>query len=460
MEQAVLWVDEEGAETREVRRAAKQAERDAAQDQAAPRLVEPNRKQIELRPQDLEPLLPPCHRARAIWAVVERLDLSRFYEPIKARGGRAGRAATDPRVLVALWLYATSEGIGSAHEVERMCNYHDAYRWLRGGVPVNYHTLSDFRTDHDEALDELFTQLLAVLAQQGLVSLKRVSQDGMRVRASAGASSFRRRGRLEDFLQVAREQVEAVKKQGESGIDPQRSVRQQQAQQRAARQRAERIEQALAELAKIEQQRENDRGGHKAKGEPRASTTDAEARKMKMGDGGFRPAYNTQFATDTASRVIVGVGLTENGTDYAEGAPMVDQIEQRTGTKPEEVLVDGGFISKDSVDEITEKQVTVYGPVPERKHNPDPFAVKPNDSEAVRCWKQRMASEPAQLIYRERAATAETVNADLRTWRTLDRFLVRGKRKAVCVVLWNALTYNILRWVALAPGVLVPSGAG
>src|SRR5712692_10022485 len=172
MEQVALLEDGEAAELAEARRASRKAERDAAQEQAAPRLVEPNRKQIELRPQDLESLLPPCHRARAIWAVVERLDLSRFYEPIRSRGSRAGRPTTDPKVLVALWLYATSEGIGSAHEVERLCNYHDAYRWLRGGVPVNYHTLSDFRTDHDEALDELFTQLLAVMTQQGLVSLK------------------------------------------------------------------------------------------------------------------------------------------------------------------------------------------------------------------------------------------------------------------------------------------------
>jgi len=160
-------VDEEAAKAQEDRCAAKRAEQDAAQDEAAPRLVEPNRKQIELLPLDLESLLPPCHRARAIWAMVERWDLRRFYEPIKARGSRAGRAATDPRVLVALWLYATSEGIGSAHELERLCTYHDAYRWLRGGVPVNYHTLSDFRTDHDAALDELFTQLLAVMTQQG-----------------------------------------------------------------------------------------------------------------------------------------------------------------------------------------------------------------------------------------------------------------------------------------------------
>ncbi len=168
MEQAAWWVDEEAAQAQHERQAAQRAAREAADDEAAPRVVVPNRKQIERRPQDLESLLPPCHRARAIWAVVERLDLSRFYAPIKARGSRAGRAATDPKVLVALWLYATSEGIGSAHELERLCTYHDAYRWLRGGVPVDYHTLSDFRTDHDEALDEVFTQLLAVLTQQGV----------------------------------------------------------------------------------------------------------------------------------------------------------------------------------------------------------------------------------------------------------------------------------------------------
>jgi len=164
----------------------------------------------------------------------------------------------------------------------------------------------------------------------------------------------------------------------------------------------------------------------------------------KMGDGGFRPAFNAQLATDTESRVIVGVGLTENGTDYAQAAPMVDQIEQRTGAKLEELLVDGGFTSKEAVEDVTEKQVILYGPVPERKDTPDPFAIKPTDSEAVRRWKERMATEEAKRIYRERAATAETVNGDLRAWRSLDRFLVRGKRKALCVLLWNALTYNIM----------------
>jgi transposase len=451
MEQAVLLQDGEAAEVLAARRAAKQAEEVAEQSQAAPRLVVANRSQIELRPQDLESLLPPCHRARAIWAVVEHLDLSRFYEPIKARGSRAGRAATDPKVLVALWLYATGEGVGNAHELERLCTQHDAYRWLRGGVPVNYHTLSDFRTDHETALDELFTQVLAVMLQQGLVTLKRVAQDGMRVRASAGAGSFRRRARLEEFLAAAKEQVEAVKQQRDEPPAAPRGARQQAAQERAARERAARVQQALEELGKIERQRDAQRGGHKPKGAPRASTTDPEARKMKMADGGFRPAYNTQMATDTQSRVIVGVAVTEEGTDHAQAAPMVDQIVDRTGTKPQEIVVDGGFISKEAVDAVAQREVILYGPVPERKANPDPYAIKAGDSPAVRAWKTRMASPEGQAIYRERAATAETVNADLRTWRSLDRLLVRGKRKALCVLLWNALAYNLMRWLVLAP---------
>ena len=451
MEQGVLLADGEAAEVIEARRATQWAEQAAAQRQAAPRLVVANRNQVELRPQDLESLLPAGHHARAVWAVVEKLDLSRFYEPIKARGSAAGRSATDPKVLVALWLYATTEAVGSAHELERLCQAHDAYRWLRGGVPVNYHTLSDFRTAHDTALDELFTQLLAVMTQQGLVRLRRVAQDGMRVRASAGAASFRRRPRLEELLAAAKAQVETVKAQGDGGGGAACPRRQQAAQERAARERAERVQRALVEMEKIEEHRRNRTDGHQSKGAPRASTTDPEARPMKMADGGFRPAYNAQLATETESRVIVGVGLTDAGNDYAQAEPMVEQIEERTGEKPPEMVVDGGFVSKAVVEAFAEQAVTLFGPVPERKGVADPYALTPGDSPAVQAWKHRMATAEGQVIYRERAATAETVNADLRTWRTLDRLLVRGKRKALCVLLWNALAYNILRWVALAP---------
>lgn len=224
MGQAALFVGEPDEVVEERRRALREQRRVQAQSQA-PRLVEPDRKQIELRSQDLDSLLPLSHRARSVWAVVERLDVRRFYEPIKARGSQAGRPCTDPKVLLALWLYATCDAVGSAHELERLCQAHDAYRWICGGVPVNYHTLSDFRSTHPAAIDELLTQLIAVLMQEGLVVLKRVAQDGTRVRASAGAGSFRRRQRLEDFVTAAREQVEAVKTQANAAIDTQRSAR-------------------------------------------------------------------------------------------------------------------------------------------------------------------------------------------------------------------------------------------
>src|SRR5437867_9735483 len=180
-----------------------------------PGLVTADRRQRQLRPLGLESLLPPEHRARAVWAVVEQLDLSAFYDAIVARGSEPGRPAIDPQILVALWLYATSEGVGSARELARLCEAHDAYRWLCGGVAVNHHTLSDFRVGHEAALDELMTQVLAVMLHRGLVRLERVAQDGTRVRASAGASSFRREKSLRAWLEAAQAQVVRVKQEAE-----------------------------------------------------------------------------------------------------------------------------------------------------------------------------------------------------------------------------------------------------
>jgi transposase len=449
MEQTALPMEGEAAEVVEARRATRKAERAAAAQKAKPRLVTADRSQVELRPLDLDALIPSTHRARAVWAFVERLDLSKFYEPIKARGSLAGRSATDPKVLMALWLYAISQGIGSARVLEQLCDEHDAYRWLRGGVPVNYHTLSDFRTENEAALDDLFTQILAVMTQQGLITLRRVAQDGMRIRTSAGASSFRRRERLEELLAAAREQVEAVKKQAREEIDTQRSARKRAAEERAVRERKERLEKALEELKRIDAQKAQMKGGHKPKGDPRASMTDPEARKMKMADGGFRPAYNAQLATDTESRVIVGAAITEDGTDYAHCAPMMEQIGQRTGSKPKEVLVDGGFTSKESVDAVAEAGVALYGPAPKRKWKEDAYTINSGDSEAVRAWKERMTTPEGQELYKQRGATAETVNGDLRTWRGLSRFLVRGKSKVRCVLLWSVLAYDMMRYFAL-----------
>lgn len=417
-------------------------------EQSAPRVVEADRNQLELRPFDLDSTIPHDHRARLVWRAVETLDLSAFYERIKSRVGGAGRPPGDPKVFVALWLYATIDGVGAAREVERLCSEHRAYRWLCGGVPVNYHTLSDFRVALGPALDELLTQTIAVLRARKLIDLQRVAQDGLRVRASAGSGSFRRKKKLKEYLKEARAQVEAVK---QLATDPAVSAREKAARERAVREREERIQGALAALNEVEQKRRVEyTGGRKAKGEPRGSVTDPEARRMRMANGGFSPGYNVQFATDAAHGVIVGVSVTNNGSDSGQAPPMVEQIEQRTGQRPHDYLVDAAYTDKRSVDALDAMAVTLYGAVPVR-NGKDPFEPQMTDSAAVSAWRERMGTDDAKEIYKERSATSERVNADVRTYRTMDRMLVRGARKVLCVALWNALALNLMRWFALAP---------
>jgi transposase len=419
--------------------------REAAKPDGKPRFVEADRKQIHLRPVDLEDLIGADHPARAIWALLDELNLSAFYESILARGSHPGRPAIDPRILLALWLFATSEGVGSARELERLCSEHKAYQWLRGGVSVNYHTLSDFRSERKNELDRLLTQILAVLMEKKLIDLHRVSQDGLRVRASAGASSFRRRKRLKDYLKEAKKQVEWTSEHAE---DAELSARKKAAQQRAASERLERVKGALASLKKLEEQRAEQDGGRRAKSEPRASVTDADARNMRMGDSGFRPAYNVQLATTVEGGVIVGVSVSNSGSDQGEAELMIQQVEERTGERPKEILVDGGYTGKKSLGVLAEKDVTVYGPASAR-WGQGPLEPQKGDTVEVGELRKRMATEAGKEIYKLRGATSERVNADVRTRRTLDRFLVRGLDKVLTVALLNAVTFNILRWVTL-----------
>ena len=274
-----------------------------------PRVQRANRQQVMMRTVALDALLPEDHQARLVWEYVEGLDLSSLYEQVRAVDGHAGRDAIDPKILMALWLYATLDGVGSARQLDRLCGDHVAYQWICGDVSVNYHTLSDFRTAHTEFLDELLTRGVATLIHQDLVTLDRVAQDGMRVRAHAGASSFRRRKTLEECQCEAQEQVELLRDELEA--DPvASSQRQQAARRRAARERSERIRQALEALSEVESKK---KAGDRDKA--RASTTDPEARVMKMADGGFRPAHNVQLATDTESQVITGVEVINTGSD-------------------------------------------------------------------------------------------------------------------------------------------------
>jgi len=403
----------------------------------APRLREANRTQVCLRPVDLESLLPEDHRVRLIWAYVAGLELTLLYRPIQAVDGEAGRPATDPKILLALWLYATLEGVGSARALDRLCTTHVAYQWLCGGVPMNYHTLADFRTGHGACLDTLLTQGVAALMAAGLVELERVAQDGVRVRASAGAASFRRRQTLEACLAAAEAQVQTLRAELEA--DPGATT----ARQRAARERQARVAQALAHLPALEAKKKPDE-----RTKARASTTDPEARVMKMADGGYRPAYNLQFATDTGAQVIVGVDASNAGTDHGQLAPMVDQIEARHAEAPGATLVDGGFATKEDIEAVSDR-TTVYAPVQKPKDpTRAPHVPLPTDTPAVAAWRERMGTPEAQAIYRERAATAECVNAQARN-RGLRQLCVRGLAKARTMALWYAVAHNLARAIAL-----------
>jgi transposase len=416
---------------------------------APPRYETANRQQVELQPCDLESLLPPGHAARLVWRFVEGLDLSALYAAIRAREGGPGRTPIDPKILLALWLYATIDGVGSARELDRLCYAHDAYRWIRGGVSVNYHTLSDFRVDHHTVLTDLLTQSIAVLLQRGVVTMARVAHDGTRVRGSAGAGSFRRGETLQECLRQARKQVERTAKQTDAPVQ----TRAEAAQARAAADRLARVEEALAQLPAL--QAIKDRQPSKRPSEARVSTTDPDARVMKMADGGYRPAYNVHFATDVDSRVIVGVRTINSGNDQSQLGPMLDEIEQRLGQLPQTQLLDGGFVTKAEITAAAARDVTVYAPPMRKGRGPRALDQPvPGDSPAVAAWRTRMATEEAKIIYKDRAATAEWVNADARTHRTLDHVLVRGLQKVHTWALWVALAHNLMRTMGLVRHVM------
>jgi transposase len=439
------------------------------------RLRTVDRQQI-LPAMPLDQIIESDHPARSVWRFVEDLDLSVLYGRIRSRQGSAGRPASDPRVLVALWLYAILYGVVSARRLEELSIHHSAFRWLRGGVPLNHHMLSDFLVEHVEFLEQLFTHSVTVLQEEGVVDLDRVGQDGMRVRASAGAASFRRKATLEKLLHDAKQDVQRLKdeekaaKQNEkkqpevaaeqevaaenlgsaSGVRKPTKA-QDAAEKRAAEERLARLEQALARMPELEAKKKPEE-----KKEARVSTTDAEATVMKMADGGFRPAYNIQYSTDTGSQVIVGVDVVTVGSDQGQLPPMLDQIEERFDKRPKEALVDGGFAKHEDIEAVQAGEgeragCKVYAPVPApKKEGVDRYGPHAGDGEQVAEWRQRMATDEAKEIYKERAATAEWVNAQARN-RGMIRLLIRGLQKIKAFALWFATAHNVARGFALLP---------
>jgi transposase len=486
---------------------------------ARPRVKPVDRSQLTWQMLDVERLIEPEHPARAIWELVGRVKLDGFYAPIEAVEGTAGRTPWDPRLLVSLWIYAYSRGISSAREIARRCTYEPAFQWLCGLGEINHHTLSDFRVDHEVSLRELFVQVLGVLSSEGLVSLERVMHDGTRIKACAGSDSFRREERLKQHLAAARQQVEAMGDPREE--EPARKAA---AQRRGVRERQERLEQALEELEQI---REGKRGD---KEQARASQSDPQARVMKQSDGGFAPSYNVQLSTEASHRIIVGAGVSQSGSDFVHLIGAVAQVEQNLGNKPAQVVVDGGFTSRENIMAMAEQGVDMIGSLPEanpssagqqrqrgvsEKFHLDQFrydakqnlyrcpagadltpkgrefcpgvvfhkyvakaevcgvcsfrseccpgnqhhgrsVVRAVPSPVVVQFAEKMQTEAAKSIYRQRGAVAEFPNAWIKDKLGLRQFRLRGLLKVGLEVLWAALTYNIQQWIRLSwrPGLV------
>lgn len=396
-----------------------------------PRVTRPVRNQGEIRFELPEDALAPEHPARVLWSVFERVDLSAFLSQARAFEGSSGRATTSPRMLLTLWTYAISRGVGSAREIERLTRSDVAYRWIVGDQRPCRTTITDFRVEHLSALDGLLTDVLATLVDKGVLSLEVVAVDGMRVRANASAPSFRREPSLQELREQAALHLHAVLAQAD---DPMLSARQRAARETKARDFQRRVDAALEVVAQLQESR---RPGHKP---ARASSTDCDARVMKMADGGFRPGFNVQMATAGAvmggPRTIVAVAVNNVGSDMGALEPLVEQIERRTGELPTQVLADANHANHDAITALSQRGVELFVPVSERTR---PSGGTPE----VQAWKQRMNTDEAKEIYRARASLCELSNANARRMG-LTQLLVRGVAKATSVALLTAITHDVL----------------
>lgn len=477
-----------------------------------PRFQPIDREQLSWKMVNVERLIGADHPARAIWEFVGRLDLSGYSAKTRAVEGMAGRPCLDPRLLISLWIYAYSNGVGSARAIERLCGYDPAYQWLTGTEVVNAHSLSDFRVAHEEALKGLFVQVLALLSADGLITLERVMQDGTKIRASAASDSFRGKGRIQEAIQAAREHVAAVDGMSEE----ESSLRANKARERSQRQRGERLQSALDEFQKLQAE-------GKEQSKIRVSTTDPDARVMKQPDGGFAPSYNVQANTDSANGLIVAVGVTQAGNDFEQLVPGVERVEQNFGEKPQQVVADGGYVSRDNIVKMKSLSVDFIGPQcdeqgkgkssyegrglrpeyrselfvydavgdrfvcpqgrilhyegKEERNSQVSYKYRAQKTDCQSCaakgqccpgnkvsgrsiqrseespevteFRQKMQTEEARKIYRQRAQVAETPNLWIKAKFKLRQFSVRGLRKVGMEAVWACLTYNICQWIRL-----------
>jgi transposase len=404
---------------------------------------------------DLEALLPSDHRARVVMGFVESLDLSALYDAIKSRAGEPGRPPPDPAVVLALWLYATIEGVGSARQLERLAQRDVAYRWIAGGVPLNYHGLADFRVAHVAVLDRLLSESVTALIAEGLVSLTEIAVDGTKVRANASRESFKTGSKLERIEAAVEARLAALK--SEVASDPDASARRQRAAaERAAREVGERAARARAAVDRLRAEKAERAKTHpqdeaKKTSEPKASLSDPQARNMRFPDGAVRPAYNAQVAVTPSEGIIVAVEMTDRRNDAGLAVPMVDDIVRRYGQAPDQLLVDTHYATSADIAALAEHaagRVLVFAPTPTERADVKPATLanrakqRAREPASVKEWRSRMATAAGQEVYRLRKLI-ERINANLKN-HGFGFLYVRGLIKAKAVALWHALANNLM----------------
>lgn len=419
------------------------------------RFIRADRQQTRFDLIDLEGLLPSDHRARIVVSFVEHLDLSALYAAIKAREGEPGRPPPDPAVLLALWLYATIEGVGSARQLDRLAQSELAYRWIAGGVALNYHGLADFRVAHVEVLDRLLTESVTALIEAGVISLAEVTVDGTKIRANAGRGSFKTSGKLSRIEAAVERRLADLK--AEVANDPEASSRRRRAaQERAAREVKERADRARAIAEKLRAEKAERAKRHKKdearkKSEPSASLSDPEARNMRFADGAVRAGYNAQVAAVASKGVIISIDMTDRRNDAGLAMPMVNDIARRYGQPPTNLLIDTNYATADDIAALASRAdapVTVYAPVPTERDDVKPATLakrakqRAREPDSVKAWRSRMDSSAGQDVYRRRKLI-ERLHAHLKN-HGFGILRVRGLIKAKAVALWHALANNLL----------------
>jgi transposase len=419
------------------------------------KIANPCRTQVEMNFFCLDDRISHDHKARAVWDFVQELDTSILYEMVESTKGAPGRMATSPQVFLALWLYAITEGTVSARRIERECQENDAYRWIAGGVGVNRNNLSNFRNKHFTTFHVLLTESLAVMVKNGVLQEEDFSQDGTRIKAAAGFNTFRSETSIEEVKTAICTLIKEIEKEEKKTTSREKGVNLKR-QKKYATRRLERAQQAVQELEKHkaslinngQKNRESPKVLEKRLDKVRASLVDPEVRKMKMGDGGFRLAFNLQFATGVDSRAIYGVDVV-NTLDPGTMPPMIAQVAYRLNqlgiSMPSHWIGDAAYSGKDDLNTVYELYPDINVIAAPQQKLEIAQQEKKMDSEAVKRWRKSIGTDEFKKTYKQRCSTAEFSNMQTKI-QGVGQILVRGLQKVKSMCLLHAIAFNMGRF--------------